>query len=1466
LAGGLLFTLGCDGEWSPTQPASEPAVDGTPLASSGFIFLDPVCDDAGPNDVPEQSDLNCFSRADNVSGRLGVLWSWDDVDQWTGEGQTGDACALFDTDLDSFANLAVCAQFTNTPDGLDIVQLPSAAAATVYECSDKKQDRCSKQVTLLTSTGTTSCAIAIGVEQAPWQGDDYPNDVLAECDLDLANLPAASNTNLLNVCSFPSGEPNSNPFDCVVTPGAGYLVIQKATTPTSAQTFTFTLDPGARDGTTSFTAPGTNGSGGPGATGLIAVEPNTTFQITETVPTEWTLASVSCSNGAGPVGTPDLANDRITGVSVATGQTVTCTFSDELPPTISVTKTATPKQVPETGGNVTYALVVTNTSGAALTLNSLNDDVFGDVAPGEGENNPAIVSSTCDVPQTLASAGQEGDSYECSFVATLSGNASNGEHVNEVTAAASNDAGNTTATDTETVTFGEVLPDISITKTPTPESVNETGGDVNYMLVVTNLSAEAATLNSLADDRFGDLNGQGTCSVPQSLAAAGENGDSYSCNFTKNISGVPGVPHVNEVTAVASDDDGNTDEAKATASVGIGAVDPTISVDKTASPTSVPETGGSVTYTVLIDNTSAETITLNSLTDSKFGDLNGKGDCGMPQTLQPDGQAGDSYTCTFTETVSGEAGSHINVATASGQDDDGQPVEGSDDATVTLEDVLPVITVSKTPDPTSVPETGGDVTYTVTVGNDALEVVTLVSLNDNQFGDLSGKGTCSVPQPLAAKGDPGDSYTCTFTESLSSLDLTDHVNTVTAVGKDNENNEDSEQASATVSFTDVLPDITVTKDASPGTVPETGGLVTYTVTVGNNSAEPVELTSLNDDRFGNLAGQGTCVLPQSLAPTGETGDSYQCTFERTLSNGVGTPHVNVVTAVGTDNEGNTDTETDDASVSFSAVAPTISVTKTASPTSVPETGGSVTWTVLVTNTGQEAVTLTGLSDNVFGDLTSLTGSTCATGGALAVSGTGTHTYSCQFTASISGNVGADHVNTVTATAIDDDGTEATANDDATVSFTDVPPDISVSKTVSPETLGGTTSLVGPPPPLGPVITSSTDPLYVPPVYDVDGPNDVPEQSDVNWFSRADNLTGELWVKWTWDDTDQWTGTGQTGDACGLFDANGNGNADLAVCAQITNNADGSQVLQLPSKGAATAYACSDKKADRCSKQVTLLTSIGSTTCSISVEPEPLPGAPWSGDDGADVVAECGLDLAALGAGSGTNLLNVCSFPSGEPNSNPFDCVVTPGAGFLLIEKDVSPASGQSFSFGLSPASLDGTSSFNVIGGGSSSLIPVAPTTSPANGYTITESQLTNWLVSGASCNGGATGTFNGTDAVSGIEVSTGQTVTCTFSNVWAFTGPVTYTIVVTNNSLEAATLNYLNDNVFGNLNGQGTCSLTQPLAATGQTGASYTCSFDKTLSGNAGDTHTNVVTARASDDEGGTDEETDDATVTFTGP
>jgi len=56
-------------------------------------------------------------------------------------------------------------------------------------------------------------------------------------------------------------------------------------------------------------------------------------------------------------------------------------------------------------------------------------------------------------------------------------------------------------------------------------------------------------------------------------------------------------------------------------------------------------------------------------------------------------------------------------------------------------------------------------------------------------------------------------------------------------------------------------------------------------------------------------------------------------------------------------------------VAYTDVLPVISVTKTASQSSVPETGGNVLFTYTVTNNSSEAVTITALSDDKFGTLT-----------------------------------------------------------------------------------------------------------------------------------------------------------------------------------------------------------------------------------------------------------------------------------------------------------------------------------------------------------------------------------------------------------------------------------------------------------------------------------------------------------------
>lgn len=119
----------------------------------------------------------------------------------------------------------------------------------------------------------------------------------------------------------------------------------------------------------------------------------------------------------------------------------------------------------------------------------------------------------------------------------------------------------------------------------------------------------------------------------------------------------------------------------ALASPSYGEQPPIIQVTKTADPVEVTAPGGLVNFTVVVVNQSnpLDPVTITSLTDDIHGDLNGQGDCSVPQTILP----GGSYTCTFPATVSGSAGYvETDTVTASGHDDENTPVSDNDDATV----------------------------------------------------------------------------------------------------------------------------------------------------------------------------------------------------------------------------------------------------------------------------------------------------------------------------------------------------------------------------------------------------------------------------------------------------------------------------------------------------------------------------------------------------------------------------------------------------------------------------------------------------------------------------------------------------------------------------------------------------------------------------------------------------------------
>ena len=74
--------------------------------------------------------------------------------------------------------------------------------------------------------------------------------------------------------------------------------------------------------------------------------------------------------------------------------------------------------------------------------------------------------------------------------------------------------------------------------------------------------------------------------------------------------------------------------------------------------------------------------------------------------------------------------------TAAATDDEDNRDTASDDADVTLTDVIPTILVDKAALPESLPEPGGNVTYAVSVTNTSLETVTLTQLVDDTGSGL----------------------------------------------------------------------------------------------------------------------------------------------------------------------------------------------------------------------------------------------------------------------------------------------------------------------------------------------------------------------------------------------------------------------------------------------------------------------------------------------------------------------------------------------------------------------------------------------------------------------------------------------------------------------------------------------------------------------------------------------------------
>jgi len=1293
--------------------------------------------------------------------------------------------------------------------------------------------------------------------------DDYSTTLTSDCtnvndslDGSVERFGQFTTTEDAITCTF------TNTRTAVAT---GTITVTKVASPNDGTAFTFNLGGAASDSLT------INGSGIGSFTNL---DPGN-YTLSEVVPAGWDLNSVFCTTDLGSSATD--ANPSV--ISLGSGGSVNCAFSNEKQPDISVVKTATPDQVNEPGGLVTYSVTVLNLSLAeSLTLTSLSDSVFGNITT---TGHDGITSTTCALGQVIASLG----SYVCSFTATVSGDAGD-VHTNIVTATASDGEGNNpSASDDATVTVTDVAPSITVVKEASPTSVSEPGGSVTFSVQVTNnsVSSDPVTITSLSDSVHGNLDGQGTCAVPQTIPA----GNSYSCSFTATVSGDAGDSETDVVTASGTDDDGNPVSDFDDATVTVTDVTPSITVDKSANPTSVSEPGGSVTFSVQVTNNSvsSDPVTITSLSDSIHGNLNGQGTCAVPQTIA----AGDTYSCSFTATVSGDAGdSETDVVTASGTDDEGNPVSDTDDATVTVTNTPPTVAVSKTndadgdtvyTDDESIDEPGGSVPFKVVVTNTSNEDVTIISLSD------AGKGTCATGATLA----PGASYTCTFSESVTGDAGDTFTKSVSVTVEDNDGATASASDDTLVRIVNVDPTATVDKTAAPTSINEPGGTVTFSVVVTNTSTvESLTLSALSDDIYGNIADNGnvnlvstTCSVPQTIAANNGT---YNCSFSALVSGNAGDSETDTVTATLSDNEGNTITPSDQATVTITDVTPSITVVKSASPISVSEPGGSVTYTVTVTNTSIEAVTLTSLSDNVFGNLNGQ--GSCATGGTIAANG---GTYTCSFSQTVSGDAGDTHTNVVTAQAQDDEGNTASDTDDATVTVTDVTPSITVVKEANPTSVsepGGSVTF-------SVQVTNnsvSSDPVTIDTLSDsihgnLDGQGtcSVPQTiqpGDTYSCSFTATVSGDAGDS----ETDVVTASGTDDEGNPVSDSDDATvtvtNTPPTVAVSKTNDADGDTVYtddeSIDEPGGSVPFKVVVTNTSNEDVTIISLSDAGKGTCATGATL--VPGASYTctfsenvtGDAGDTVTKSVSVAVedndGATASASDDTTVRLSDVPSAiEVDKRVFPESVDEPGGTVTFSVTVENAS-QADAVTIEQLTDDIYGDITVSGhDGIVSTTCVVP-----QGLDVGDSYECAFVVSFTGDVGAETDTVtaSGTDddgepleasdtatlTVNDLLPSITVTKTADKNTVREAGEPVTITVVIVNNTAEDLTITDISDDTYD-------LSQTACAALLGQTlpgNGSLSCAF--TVPGPE-DSETDVVTVTAEDDEGNTTEASDDETV-----
>ena len=634
--------------------------------------------------------------------------------------------------------------------------------------------------------------------------------------------------------------------------------------------------------------------------------------------------------------------------------------------------------IPE-GDPVTWTYFIFNAGNTRLTNIALSDDQIDPVVCQEGDGS---------IPDL-----DPGQFHYCTVVGT----AIAGQYENNasVTADPVDDLGSPVGDPVEDTDpshyFNTTEPGIDVEKSTNGEDADvapgpeiQTGGAVTWQYVITNTGNTVLSNISLSDSQIDPL----TCN--EGAIPDLEPGISFTCNVTGTATAGP-YENIASISATPVDDNGApvgppvTDEDP---SHYTGTLEPGVSVEKSTNGEDADDptgptllVGDTVTWNYVVINSGNVTLDPVVVTDSQGVTVN------CPQTSLT---AGASMTCEATGTVT--AGQYENIATVTGTpvDENGNPVGDPIEATDPSHyfGVQPAIDVEKStngqnadtiPGP-NVP-VGDAVIWTYVVTNTGNVPLDQITLGDDQtpFIDCSGQTSLA----------PGASMTCTATGTAVAGQYENNV-TINGRPVDEDGNpitDENGNPIPDVTDTDpshyfgIEPSVEVEKhtngedaDAAPGSQLAIGDAVSWTYEVTNTGN--VELTNVTvTDCQGvtvDCGGQITLAAGATMA----------CTAAGTAVAG---EYENIATVTGTppavvDENGNSVTPDpvtdDDPSHYYTSTEPAIHVEKTtngedadSTPGPYINTGGPVTWTYVVTNTGNTDLAAITLEDDPVGIIT-----------------------------------------------------------------------------------------------------------------------------------------------------------------------------------------------------------------------------------------------------------------------------------------------------------------------------------------------------------------------------------------------------------------------------------------------------------------------------------------------------------------